>query len=81
MPRFWFAVEKEHLERVMAILNGVGIPTIGVFPAHFGEGPAEAWDLFRLTAAVDAYTADKAEARLRDALPEGYTLERRERPH
>jgi len=81
MPRFWLAVEGEHLERAMAILNGAGIPTIGVFPAHYGDQPpAGDWELFRLTAALDTETADEAEARVRAVLPEGYSVQRRERP-
>jgi hypothetical protein len=71
MPRFGVDISGKHLDRAMALLNGAGIPTIGSFPAYYGEqGPPKDWELDRLIAVVDAETADKAEVRVKDHLPD-----------
>jgi hypothetical protein len=53
----------------MVALEGAGIPTIGIFPAYYGEQPPPDADLFRLRAMFDASTPEEAVARVRDNLP------------
>jgi hypothetical protein len=70
VPRFKVRIDGDQLTRAMATLNGAGVPTIGIFPAYRVEaGPPEDTDLFRLTAVVDAETADGATSRVREVLP------------
>jgi hypothetical protein len=75
MPQFRVPIGGETLERAMAMLNHGAIPTIGMFPAYFVEpGPAGDWQLNYLTAMPDAETPEEAGARVREVLPDDYTV-------
>ena len=76
MPQFRVHIGGERLERVMATLNHADVPTIGMFPAYFVEpGPAGEWELNYLTAMPNADTAEEAEARVREVVPDDdYTV-------
>jgi hypothetical protein len=70
MPRFKVEISGKGLERAMASLNGANIPTIGPTFIRFGQQrPKQVRVGHRMTAVLDADTAEAAEARVRDNLP------------
>jgi hypothetical protein len=79
MARFKVGVGGEQLDRARMALDRAGIPTIG--PPYYGRGEStesrgESTESTRgLLALLDAETAEEAEARVRDNLPGGYTVE------
>jgi hypothetical protein len=69
MPRFKVEIHGDDLMRVMAVLNGAGIPTIGPASAGFTSDPGS-WTTSRsMTAVVDASNPHEAEGRVKDNLP------------
>jgi hypothetical protein len=78
MPRFYLSIHGEHLERAMMLLNGADIPTIGAFPAYYGNQPPPDWHLDRLTAVLDADSEEAAKTRVHGVLPDGFTVELRD---
>lgn len=74
MPRFQVEISGDGLERVLALLNGAGIPTIGPVFTWFGEQrPQQVRVGYQMLAVLDADNAEEAEAHVRDNLPDGDT--------
>jgi hypothetical protein len=72
MPTFCVDISGENLDLARRYLDGRLIPTRGSFAPRWDSEQQDAWnwaDLNRLEAVLDAETAEKAEARVRDALP------------
>jgi hypothetical protein len=80
MPRFKVSITGEGLDRAMAALNRANIPTIGPPFTWHGDDPRPVRVGPRMSAVLDADTAEGAERRVRDKLPaEGdHTVERAE---
>jgi hypothetical protein len=75
MPRFTVRITGEDLDGAKAALEGAGI----LETKDAGAGYVPEMKLSALSAVLDADTAEDAEARVRDVLPEGdYDVERAE---
>jgi hypothetical protein len=78
MTRFWLRIHGDDLGRAMVLLNGVNIPTIGIFSAYHGNQLPPDLQLHGLTAAVDAESEGEAKSRVLSVLPDGYEVEHRD---
>ncbi len=71
MPRFKVEIHGEGLERALAALNGADIPTIGPTFTWFGDQRFQQVRVGdRMLAVLDADSAEEAEARMKDNLPD-----------
>ena len=78
MPVFYFDVRGEWLERARAALTAAFVPTSAAFPGYSVGDPSSERVVVRLTAVLEAESEDAAQARVGEALPGGYELERRD---
>jgi hypothetical protein len=78
MPVFYFDVRGECLELARVALTAAFIPTGAVFPAYSVGDPSSEREVVRLTAVLEEESEEAAQARVGEALPGGYELERRD---